>query len=127
MSWDLTRIFAVATWPACAAIFFIASCRLNAMPKNTRWAVVLEYGIWAAIGVGAPMLPMIGDWPGIGTVVLMYALLIVLLCSSRAWAGDVAPDEATDVGSLEKLSCRQTWELRLLRWRAVFFKRKEGM
>ena len=118
MTWDDTMLLSVLTWPACAGIFFIASCRLNAMPKNTRWPVVLEYSIWAAVGVGSPLLPMIGDWPGIGSVVLMYALLIVLLCSSRAWAGDVAPDEATDTMPLGGLSFRQRFDLAYWTWRA---------
>lgn len=103
MSWDMQRAMAVAVWPACAAIFFIAACRLNAMPRNTRWAVVLEYAIWAGIGFTVPFLPLIDEWPGPGTVLLMYGLVVVLLCSARAWAGDVAPDEATDNAPLGEL------------------------
>lgn len=107
MTWDLARFYAVAVWPACATIFFIAGCRLNAMPQNTRWPVVLEYAIWAGIGFTVPFLPLIGEWPGPGTVLLMYGLVVVLLCSARAWAGDVAPDEATDRAPLGPLSYRQ--------------------
>lgn len=103
MTWDLARIYAVALWPACAAIFFIASCRLNAMPKNTRWPVVVEYAVWAGIGFTVPLLPLAGEWPGPGMVLLIYGLVLVLLCSARAWAGDVAPDEATDNAPLGEL------------------------
>jgi hypothetical protein len=103
MNWDLARLFAVLTWPASAALLFITCCRLNAMPKNTRLPVVIEYAIWAAIAVGIPLLPLIGEWPGPGTVALAYALVAVLLCSSRAWAGDVAPDEATNNAPLINL------------------------
>lgn len=118
MSWDLTRLYAAATWPACGLIVFIACCRLNAMPRNTRWPVVLEYSIWAGVGFGVPMLPFIGEWPGLGLVLLMYGLVVVLLCSARAWAGDVAPDEATDVSPLENLSFRQRIELSWYRLQA---------
>jgi lysozyme len=76
-------MLAVALWPACASIFFIASCRLNAMPKNTRWPVVFEYAIWAGIGFTVPFLPLVDEWPGPGMVLLMYGLVVVLLCSAR--------------------------------------------
>jgi hypothetical protein len=49
------------------------------------------------------LLPLIGEWPGPGTVALAYALVVVLLCSARAWAGDVTPDEATDNAPLSDL------------------------
>jgi len=111
MTWDLARIYAFLTWPACASIFFIASCRLNAMPKNTRWPVVLEYAIWAGVGVTVPCLPFIGEWPGPGIVLLLYGLVVILLCSARAWAGDVAPDEATNTMPLGHLTFRQRAEL----------------
>lgn len=103
MTWDIERLYAVATWPASAALLFITCCRLNAMPSNTRLLVVVEYAIWSAIAVGIPLLPLIGEWPGPGTVALAYALVVVLLCSARAWAGDVAPDEATDNAPLINL------------------------
>jgi hypothetical protein len=118
MSWDLTRLWAFLVWPPCAAIFVIAGCRLNAMPTNTRWPVVVEYAIWAGIGVAVPLLPLIGEWPGPGVVLLIYGLVMVLLCSARAWAGDVAPDEATDVSHLRALSTRQKLELAWARLRA---------
>jgi hypothetical protein len=103
MNWELKQMLAVALWPACVGIFFIASCRLNAMPKNTRWPVVFEYAIWAGIGFTVPLLPLVDEWPGLGMVLLMYGLVLVLLCSARAWAGDVAPDEATDNAPLTEL------------------------
>ncbi len=100
MTWNITMLYAAMTWPACAAIFFIAVCRLNAMPKHTLFRVVFEYSVWTGIGFCVPLLPFIGEWPGIGMVLMLYALLGVLLCSARAWAGDIAPDEATDHGPL---------------------------
>lgn len=103
MTWDLARLWAFMVWPACAAIFVIAGCRLNAMPTNTRLPVVIEYAIWSGIGITVPLLPLIGEWPGPGMVLLMYGLVLVLLCSARAWAGDVAPDEATDRAPLSDL------------------------
>jgi len=96
MSWDLARLYAVMTWPASAALIFITCCRLNAMPKNTRLPVVVEYATWAAIAFAIPLLPLVDEWPGPGMVAIAYGLVLVLLCSARAWAGDVAPDEATD-------------------------------
>ncbi|QRF55300.1 hypothetical protein [Variovorax paradoxus] len=118
MTWDIARLYALAIWPASAAIFAIAGCRLNAMPKNTRWPVVVEYAIWAAIAVGMVLLPLAGEWPGPGMVLLAYSLVVVLLCSARAWAGDVAPDEATDISALESLALVQRIELYVLRQRA---------
>lgn len=94
MNWAL--LLAACTWPPCAIIVFIAVCRINSMPKHTLFRVVLEYSIWSAIGVMTPLLPLIGEWPGLGMVIGLHALVVVLLCSARAWAGDVAPDEATD-------------------------------
>jgi hypothetical protein len=96
MTIDMAMFYAVLTWPACAVIFFIAVCRINAMPPNTFFRVVVEYAIWAAVGFCVPLLPLIGEWPGLGMVVMLYGLVVVLLCSARAWAGDNAPDEATD-------------------------------
>ncbi|KPU94693.1 hypothetical protein APR50_10445 [Variovorax paradoxus] len=118
MTWDIDRLYALAIWPASAAIFAIAGCRLNAMPKNTRWPVVVEYAIWAAIAVGMVLLPLAGEWPGPGMVLLAYSLVVVLLCSARAWAGDVAPDEATDISALQMLSVAQRVELYVLGQRA---------
>lgn len=118
MNWDTARLCAVLTWPASAALLFITCCRLNAMPRNTRFPVVIEYAIWAAIAVVIPLLPMVGEWPGPGFVGVVYALVAVLLCSARAWAGDVAPDEATDTAALEPLTLRQALELSWLRVRA---------
>lgn len=109
MTWDLASLFAVLTWPACGAIFFIAGCRLNAMPKNTRFLVVLEYSIWAGIGFCTPWLPLAGEWPGPGVVLLLYGLLVILLCSARAWKGDRAPDEATDQMPLDSRRKRSKW------------------
>jgi hypothetical protein len=103
---DIERFYAVLTWPACAGIFFIAVCRLNAMPRNTLFRVVVEYSVWAAIGCGVPLLPLVGEWPGLGMVLLVYALVLVLLCSARAWAGDRAPEEATDSMPLDALRRR---------------------
>ncbi|AMM22981.1 hypothetical protein [Variovorax sp. PAMC 28711] len=116
--WNETMLLAVMTWPGCAGIFFIACCRLNAMPKHTLFRVVFEYAVWAAIGFGIPMLPFIGEWPGLGTVAVVYAMVVILLCSARAWAGDVAPDEATDVMPIEPLTARQRFDLFIGRARA---------
>lgn len=113
MTWDLTRFYAVLTWPACASIFFIAVCRLNAMPKNTLFRVVVEYSIWAAVGFCVPLLPLVDEWPGLGMVLLLYGLVLVLLCSAGAWAGDQAPEEATDSAPLEYRRMPD-WRFRLL-------------
>ena len=106
MSWDLAKLYAFLTWPPCATILFIASCRLNAMPRATRFPVVLEYAIWAGIAFLIPALPFIGEWPGLGVVILSYALATVLFCSKRAWQGadgDQAPAIATDIAPLAEL------------------------
>lgn len=113
MTIDLALLYAALTWPACGLIFFIAVCRLNAMPPNTFFRVVVEYSIWAAVGICVPLLPLVGEWPGLGLVLLLYGLVAVLLCSARAWAGDVAPDDATDAAPLEVLRRRGGWAGRL--------------
>lgn len=120
MTWDLARLYAAMALPAYVAIFVIAGCRLNAMPKNTRWPVVVEYAIWMAIAWGMFLLPLIGEWPGPGMVLVAYGLVVVLLCSARAWAGDEAPDEATDHAALEDLTPRQRWELAWIRLQVRF-------
>lgn len=108
-------LYSVLTWPPCAVIFFIAVCRLNAMPKEAAFRVVCEYSLWASIGFVVPFLPLIGEWPGVGMALTMYALAVILLCSAPAWAGDIAPDEVTDLGRLE--IARATWKVRgLLQW-----------
>lgn len=101
MTLDTARLLALLTWPPCGAILFITACRLNAMPHNTRFAVVLEYAIWATIGIVIPLLPMVGQWPDTGMVAIAWALAGVLALQNRAWAGDVAPDTATDHAPLE--------------------------
>ena len=113
MNCHLSQFYAVLTWPACLSIIFIAVCRLNAMPKNTKFRVVFEYSVWAAVGFCVPLLPLIDEWPGLGMVLLLYGLVLVLLCSAGAWAGDEAPEEATDSMPLQYRRMAD-WRFRLL-------------
>lgn len=103
MSWQLAHLYAFLSWPPLLAVLFIASCRLNAMPRETLFPVVLEYALWAGIAVALLLAPLVGDWPGPVVMLVSWALAAVLFCSRRAWAGDVAPDVATDVAPLSKL------------------------
>lgn len=96
MTWQLAHLYAFLSWPPCLAVMFIACCRLNAMPKETRFPVVLEYALWLGIGAARLLQPLVGEWPGPLGVFVTWALAGILLCSRHAWAGDVAPDVATD-------------------------------
>lgn len=100
MSWDLVRLFALLVAPAALGIIFVAACRLNAMPPETLFVVVLEYALWQVVGWGLLLAPFVGDWPGPMTTAIAWALFLILLCSRRAWAGDIAPDVATDQAPL---------------------------
>lgn len=103
MTWQFAHLYAFLSWPPLFAVLFIASCRLNAMPRETLFAVVLEYALWAGIAVSLLLAPLVGDWPGPVVMLVSWALAGVLLCSRRAWAGDVAPDLATDQAPLATL------------------------
>lgn len=103
MTWQLAHLYAFLSWPPLLAVLFIASCRLNAMPEGTFFSVGLEYALWQAVGWGLILAPLVGDWPGPVVLGVAWALAAILLCSRRAWAGDVAPDVATDVAPLSKL------------------------
>ena len=96
MSWDLVKLFALLAAPAALGIIFVAACRLNAMPKETLFVVGVEYALWEAVGWAFLLAPFAGEWPGPVATCVAWALFVILLCSRRAWAGDVAPDVATD-------------------------------
>lgn len=89
-------LYAVGNLVACGAIAFIALCRLNAMRAGVLLRVRLEYAGYVAGATASAFQPLWGEWPQRGSIAIAAALLVGLLCSGRAWAGDVPPDVATD-------------------------------
>lgn len=96
-------LYAIGNLLACGAIAFIALCRLNAMRSGVLLRVRLEYACYVGGATAAAFQPLWGEWPQRGSIALAAALLIGLLCSGRAWAGDVPPDVATDHAPLGEL------------------------
>ena len=88
-------LFAFANLCICLAIAFISLCRLNAM-KNALFRVRLEYAGYLAAAAAFGLQPMYGRWPWWESIALSGALLLGLLASGRAWAGDITPAVATD-------------------------------
>lgn len=88
-------LFALGNLVLCVTIAFIALCRLNAMRKSVLWRVRVEYAGYLAGAVASGLQPMWGEWPQWGSIIISSSLLLGLMCSSRAWAGDVPPDVAT--------------------------------
>ncbi|KAF1070363.1 hypothetical protein [Variovorax sp.] len=81
-------------------IAFIALCRLNAMRHGVLWHVRVEYAGYMGGAITAAFQPLWGEWPQLGSIAIALVLLVGLLCSGRAWAGDIPPDVATDHASL---------------------------
>lgn len=98
---DSTYTLAFLTWVPCGVIIFISICRLNSMQKGVLWRIKLEYSLYIGIGFGVILAPIIDEWPGMVIFLSMCALAVAMLCSSRAWRGDVAPDEATDYRDIQ--------------------------
>lgn len=96
-------LFALANAVVCAAIVFIAVCRLNAMERTVFWRVRLEYAGYVGGAVASGLQPWWGEWPEWGTIGLAVAVLTALLCTGRAWHGDRPPESATDRAPLGEL------------------------
>jgi hypothetical protein len=96
-------LFAIANLALCCSIAFISLCRLNAMQRGVLWRVRLEYAAYLGGAVASGLQPMWGEWPQWGSVLLAAVLLIGLLCSGRAWAGDQAPQSATSPAPLSEI------------------------
>lgn len=88
-------LYALANLLVCGLIAFIALCRLNAM-RGALWRVRIEYAGYLGGATTAAFQPMWGEWPQLGSIAIAGVLLLGLLCSARAWAGDITPDIATD-------------------------------
>jgi hypothetical protein len=95
-------LFAFLTLAGSCAVAFIAICRLNAMGNHVLWRVRLEYATYLAMAFALAAGPWIGEWPRYTRVACAWGLVVILLCQSRAWAGDVPPDEATDFNPLHE-------------------------
>ena len=96
-------LYAIGNLLVCGAIAFIALCRLNAMRSGVLLRVRLEYACYVGGATAAAFQPLWGEWPQLGSFAIAVALLVGLLCSGRAWAGDVPPDVATDHAPLINL------------------------
>lgn len=88
-------LYAFVNFGLCLGVGFIALCRLNAMRKEVLFLVKVEYAGYLGGAIAAAFQPFWGEWPQLGSLAITVALLVGLLCSSRAWAGDKPPDIAT--------------------------------
>lgn len=98
MHWEGSQqqlLYALATWPACGAVFWTALCRLNSMGRNVMWRVAAEYATYAAIAVGVFFAPTVDEWPGPIMLGVIYGVAVIILCQWKAWEGDKPPPEAT--------------------------------
>jgi hypothetical protein len=95
-------LYAFGNLVLCGAIAFIALCRLNAMRAGVLWRVRIEYAGYLGGATAAAFQPLWGEWPQLGSLAISFAMLVGLICSGRAWAGDVPPDVATDHASLSE-------------------------
>ncbi|WP_234197147.1 hypothetical protein [Pseudacidovorax sp. NFM-22] len=95
-----TYLFALANLAVCAAIVGISICRLNAM-WGARWMVRAEYAGYIGAAFASGLSPMYGRWPWWDSIAVAAAILLGLLASGRAWAGDRTPAVATDLAPLE--------------------------
>lgn len=83
-------------------IVFISVCRLNTMQEEVMMRVRAEYAVYIGAAIANGLQPWWGEYPEWGTCSLAFAVVFGMLCSSKAWAGDVAPDEATDRAPLSR-------------------------
>jgi hypothetical protein len=77
-------------------VFFISLCRLNDMDRSVLRRVGLEYAAYITGAIASGLQPWWGEWPGLGSIGLMAALLVGLLCSSHAWRSGRPPESTTD-------------------------------
>jgi hypothetical protein len=101
MTWDLSLLLALMTWPACCGIVWVSLCRLNTMGLHVQFVIGIEYATYIAIGFAVPLSPLMGEWPGFVTIGIVYGLLLILVCQWRAWAGDKPPPSATTAGDFD--------------------------
>lgn len=78
------------------AVIFISLCRLNDMDGNVLRRVGTEYSVYITGAAASGLQPWWGEWPGLGSICVMAALLVGLLCSSHAWRGGRPPESSTD-------------------------------
>lgn len=96
-------LFAMANLVMCAAIGFIALCRLNAMREGVLWRVRIEYAAYIGAVVAYGLMPMFGHWPSWVHLSMPAAVLCGLLASNNAWRNDTPPASASEVGSLRRM------------------------
>jgi hypothetical protein len=95
-------LYAIGNLLACGAIAFIALCRLDAMRSGVMLSVRLEYAGYVGGATASAFQPLLGEWPQLGSLAIAAALLVGLICSGRARAGDFPPDVATDRAPLSE-------------------------
>ena len=94
-------LFALANLCICMAVAFISLCRLNAM-DHALLRVRVEYAGYLTASLTFGLQPLYGRWPWWESLLISAALLIGLLASGRAWAGDTTPASASDHAPLGK-------------------------
>lgn len=91
---------ALANVVLCMAIVFMSVCRLNAMRGVVLWRVRLEYSGYVGGALASAVQPYWGELPEWGALALATAVIVGLLCSSRAWRNG-PPESATQPAPLE--------------------------
>lgn len=86
-------LFALANFALCAAIAFMAFCRLNAMHGAVLLRVRSEYAVYLAVAIVCAFQPWWGEWPRWGSLLITAALGWGLLTSKHAWRD--GPPEST--------------------------------
>jgi predicted ABC-type sugar transport system permease subunit len=79
-----------------AGVIFISLCRLNDMDGTVLRRVGTEYSAYITGAAASGFQPLLGEWPGWGSISVMAALLVGLLCSSHAWRRGKPPESTTD-------------------------------
>ena len=80
-----TYILAFINLALCAGIVVIAFCRLHNMNGTVLKRVQSEYAAYLGGALVCGLQPLLGEWPGWGTVSLAGAVLIGLACSAYVW------------------------------------------
>jgi len=90
MSYDTHMLLALANLAACGGVFVLCIQRMALMDKHTtKFTWRANYSILLTCSVASGFSPIFfSEWPGIGSVAITTAFLVILLTSS-AWRNGV--------------------------------------
>ena len=96
--WEARQLVALANFFVCSAIGWACLCRISVTSSDTtrtltRWSYAGLFVAATASGFG----PLKDYWPGVPTLAMSVAVLLLLLDGVPQWRHGVPPDVRTDL------------------------------